>query len=488
MGSRVASDRRVALWLGLCAALFYLPFTTGFFRGSDEVGVFQTTRALFETADLAVPEIVHTYRGRDGRNYSVFAVGQPVLALPFYGFGRLMGSLFPPSWSAALAGPEVTEGEIRFGGSVEIFAVGLYAPCAGGLLVALFFLFQRRLGVSRRSALAASLMLGASTYAAALSTFFLRHVTEALAIVGSLYALYGFKKTGDRRLLALGSLLASGVLLIRVPAAVGGPALAGYALWTLAERRRAGREDSLAAIGAALAVPAAAVAAIHLGVNYWRWGTWLASPMLAQQAYFGTPLAVGVSGLLLSPGTSLFLYSPPLLLIPATLAAFWRSHRAECVALLAICLSFLVLGAKFELWHGLWSAPGPRMIFVATPLLMLPLGGWLDAVATRGGRVVALGLAVAGVGVQLMLLWASWPGVTEAMGYRDLDADRSFLFTPSLSPIVGYVRVFFDGHSDAWLWRMLHSTPARGGAALGIGMAWAVAFGASLAALRRAVR
>ena len=77
----------MALWLGLCAALFYLPFTTGFFRGSDEVGVFQTTRALFETANLAVPEIVHTYRGRDGRNYSVFAVGQPVLALPFYGSG-----------------------------------------------------------------------------------------------------------------------------------------------------------------------------------------------------------------------------------------------------------------------------------------------------------------------------------------------------------------------------------------------------------------
>ena len=121
--------------------------------------------------------------------------------------------------------------------------------------------------------------------------------------------------------------------------------------------------------------------------------------MLDQSRYLTTPLRVGLAGLLVSPGSSIFVYSPPLLLLPWTLPGFWRAHRAECACVLAVCASLLLLAAPFQLWHGLWSCPGPRMVFAATPLLMLPLGPWLDARRSRRALVVTGLLGLLGAGI-----------------------------------------------------------------------------------------
>ncbi|MCZ6783549.1 MAG: hypothetical protein O7G30_09590, partial [Proteobacteria bacterium] len=63
----VPSDRQIALWLGACFAVVYVGFADGFFKGSDEVGVFQTALALGVEGRLDVPPLMHTFPGRDGR-------------------------------------------------------------------------------------------------------------------------------------------------------------------------------------------------------------------------------------------------------------------------------------------------------------------------------------------------------------------------------------------------------------------------------------
>ena len=482
------TDRSLALALAVACFLGFALFHRGLLASTDEVGVFETTRAIFERASLDVPEGLHTFPGRDGRIYSHFAIGQSLLALPLYALGRLADATLSFPVRQALAGPRVAQGAIVYGGSVEIFAVGLYAPLSAAALVALFFLFQRRLGASPRAATAAALLLAGTTYVAAMSSYFLQHTTEALAIVASLFFLFRFRSDGALRDLALGSFFAAATVLIRVPAAVAGPALAAYALFAI--RERSSRGAPLASMLAALATPAALLAALHVGVNHAKWGTWVASPFLSQTEVLGSPFSIGLVGLLVSPGAGLFAYSPLTLLAPWLGAEFLRRHRAECVAALAIALSFWVLGGSFPAWTGLWSAPGPRYLFAATPLLLLPLGPWLDAHPGRGARGAVLALAALGAVAQLALLTADWSAVIAREHYVAWQPPKGFVWSFTASPIPASLRAIADGWLGPWLWTIAKGWPGRPGtpgAALALLALWAAAFGAAGARVRRAL-
>jgi hypothetical protein len=490
MPSRVP-ERRLALALAFTCSWVFLLFHHGRFAGTDEVTVYETTRALFERGSLEVPPGTHTFRTRDGRVYAHFAIGQSVAALPFHALGALTEATLPFRWRQALAGPRVEQGAIRWGGSVGIFTTGLYAPVASGLLVAVYFLWQRRLGAPPGAAVAASALLAATTYVATHAVFFLQHTSEALVLLGGLYSLHVFRAEGGLRPLALGSLVASLALLVRVPAAVAAPAIAGYALFAVLERRRAGRGPGLAAAAAALALPAAAVLAVHVVVNRIKWGSWLASPFLGQAYAFDNPIQVGLAGFLLSPGCSIFVYSPLLLLAPWLLADLWRRHRAECLASVAVVLAILVLSSRFRLWTGLWSSPGPRYVFVATPFLLLPLGAWLAAHRGRAARGAVVCLAALGLGVQLALMAVNWPAVIELEHYRTFDPPKGFVWVAAESPVPGALRTLLRGWVDVWLWKVAtgwEGRPGTPGVALALASLWALGLAGLLVWLRRALR
>ena len=183
MSDAQRADRLVARRLALAFFLFYALCTHGHFSGTDELTVFEGTQSLAERGNLAVSPAPCAHPGRGGRLHGCFAAGQSFLALPFYVTGKLSRTLLPGVWERRLGGPTMHSGRWS-GSSVEIFAVTLYAPAASGLLVGLFFLFQRRLGISLRVALIAAALVGACSYVATQSVYFLRHTTEALAVLG----------------------------------------------------------------------------------------------------------------------------------------------------------------------------------------------------------------------------------------------------------------------------------------------------------------
>jgi hypothetical protein len=433
---------------------------------------------------------VHVFRGRDDRLYSHFAVGQSILAVPLLAVADSLTHAFAPETLRLAIG----RNDAHFIDTIEspeIFLVSAYAPAASGMLIAIFYLFERRLGTTRRASLVAAALLGASTYVATHSVYFLQHTSETVAILGAFAALHAWRQTGRVAWLATGCGLAASVVLIRVPAAFALPALAGYGIWTLVARSRA---DGLAwgRITAAIALPGAAVAAIHVAVNYEKWGFWIESPMIAQRALLGGSLREGALGLVVSPGAGLFAYSPLLLLLPLWLPGFWRAHRAECATVLGIAASLIYLCGRFTLWHGLWSAPGPRYLFALTPLLLLPLGPWLDRPRPHSQHVLTVALAALGCLIQLALVSASWRGALQRLGFLDLFAtgrypSLDFLFDPQRSPIAMHLRGLAAGDLDVWLWALwfgIGREPQRAlaGALLG---AWALAFALCLWRLRR---
>ncbi len=232
-----------------------------------------------------------------------------------------MGALLPAGWVETLAGKRIAAGAIVWGGTIEIFAVGLYGPLAAAVLVGVFFFFQRQLGVPSRVAVVVSLLLGATSYLAMMGTYFLRHSSEAIAILGALCCFHAYRRSGRIAALAVGSLLASLTILIRLPAALAGLGLAGYLAFVLAERFRAKPAERVQSAGAnglpgllvAIGLPFAAVVTVHMTVNYLKWGTLLSSPMTDQFSKFGGDFATGALGFLISPACSIFAYTPLLL-------------------------------------------------------------------------------------------------------------------------------------------------------------------------------
>lgn len=453
------SDRRIALWIAGASFLFFLLFQHGHFKGSDELAVFEMTRSLYERGDLAVPALRHTEVGVDGRRYSYFAPGQAVLALPLYALASPARALLPESFRRALAGPPNRRGVYRFGGELEASLVGLFAPAIGAVLVALFYAFQRELGVSATRAAGVAALLAAGTHTTTLSTYFLRHLTEAATLLGALMLFRRYARGASLAALATGSALASLTFLVRVPAALAGPVLAAYLAWALHVRGdwRAGW-PRLVRVLAAVLLPLGVAVCIHVGVNELRWGSALGSPMVEQQSRFNNPLLRGLAGLLLSPGSSIFVYSPPLLLAPFGLAALWRRDRALTLTAVALALTWLVFYARFDGWSGLWSAPGPRYMYLLVPLLLLPLGLWLRG-PLRWGAAAALGLA--GLWVQLVSVLVRWGSVPNRAGWPILAPDQSpFLFEWSRSPVVVMSRLLFEGDLvDSWWWSLWHGWP-----------------------------
>jgi hypothetical protein len=338
-----------------------------------------------------------------------------------------------------------------------------------------------------------------------MSAYFLRHTTEAVTLLGSLLLFRRFGRSGSLETLTLGSALASLTLLVRVPAAIAGPTLAAYLAWNLYEREewKAGG-SRLVRLLAAILVPLGIALAIHMGVNEAKWGTWLSSPMVEQQSRFNSPLLRGLAGLLLSPGSSIFVYSPLLLLAPFGLAALWRRDRALAATALALTGTWLFVYARFDGWSGLWSAPGPRYLFLLVPLLLLPLGLWLESPrryleSPRRGLdssrrwALTFALALAGLFVQVVSTIVRWGSVPTLADYPILGPDQAdFLFQVSRSPVVVMTGLLASGGPiDSWLWNLWHGWEGfrgRPGAVLALLALWTAAAALCGAALRRALR
>jgi hypothetical protein len=225
-------------------------------------------------------------------------------------------------------------------------------------------------------------------------------------------------------------------------------------------------------------------------VNHAKWGTWVASPFLTQTGVLGNPFSIGLVGLIASPGAGLVAFSPLTLLAPWLLADFARRRRAECAAVVAIGLSFWLLGGSFPAWTGLWSAPGPRYLYPLTPLLLLPLGPWLDAHPRGAWRRAVIVLAVLGAIAQLAVLGAEWSAVIAREHYLEWEPPKGFVWSFTAGPIPASLRAIADGWLGPWLWTIAKGWPGRAGTpglALLLLAVWAVAFGAACVKLRRLV-
>jgi hypothetical protein len=227
-------------------------------------------------------------------------------------------------------------------------------------------------------------------------------------------------------------------------------------------------------------------------MNWLKWGTWIESPQLAERSTLGADPRAALFGFLFSPGMSVFLYTPLLLLAPWGFAPFARAHRAEALTIGALFATTLGFYSTYELWTGLFSCPGPRYLFTAMVFALLPLGRWLDAARGRIARASFVVLAAGGAAVEVLSISLSWGQLTVAEGWAmSWTPPFGFVFDWHAAPLFAAARHALDpSYWDLWLPRTALGWPGQPGKpalAAALFALWAIVVTLLALRLRRAL-
>jgi hypothetical protein len=256
---------------------------------------------------------------------------------------------------------------------------------AVGLALA-FFGVGRRLAFSERCCFATSLLLGLCTMVFAYTPVFFTEILTAFLLTSA----YGAALSDRRRDIVLcgfwAGLLACNNALFLLCAPVF--------LCDLFSRRRV--TDGWRGLGLfALGItPGLIFFFIQVGS---RGGLGY-----AQEPGFSTPLAVGLFGNLLSPGKSIFVFSPVVILGLVGFRRLWLVAPRAALLAVALAVPLLLLYSKWWNWAG-GTCWGPRFLL---PLLPLTMVGALPVIASwaKHGpifKTIILALALVGFLVQL---------------------------------------------------------------------------------------
>ena len=447
---------RTARAIGIATLLAFALTGGGRLVGSDEVTMFELSRALMR-GSVEVPPGA-TLAGSDGRHHTKNAALQAVLAIPLVAAGEAAVRVAP----IAAAKRELA---VRF-------VTSFFNALVMAILLGVFYVTARRLGVGSRVALGTTVLLGLTTPLWVYSKSFM---AEPLQSLGLLLALAGCAGAGsdarnvstrpdgvawDERAAALGVFLAVSVKLSMLPLALA-------CMATLAGRPA--RAWVTPVIGLALAMIG------HGLYNQARFGTLFETGYGAQAtaAAYTTPLLAGIYGLVISSGKGVLWFAPALWIalpgwlrhagasqwfqpsrdahVTARRGVFARLARLDAEARVRwgaalAALAALWLYGRFQHWAGDGSF-GPRYLVPVLPLAFLVVALTLErgSKAVRRWAVVlgALGFLVQAGGVAIYF----GAQMREAGDYPytlPLEHPRSMSdshFNPRYSPIVGHWRL-----------------------------------------------
>jgi hypothetical protein len=429
-------------------SVLYVGLTRGHFLSTDEIFVFQVTESLWNERDLTIPgaKKAEAVSGRGGHFYAQYNSGQSIAALPLYAAGRAVRMLLERNgrddWAQVFAGREVAEPGVRWSGQIEIFFVNLLNAFIVAALCALFFHFSVELGARIGTSLTATVLLGCTTYIAAFSTNFMQHASEAFFSLLAFYFLFRDRHTPSLRFRLLAGGAVALMLQFRFPALFAVPPLVAYHLYVVWRRR------TLNEITPFLLMVAGGFV-LHALDEFWKFGTLVNDNYRAQR--FDNPLLRGLEGFLLSPGASILLFTPLLIVAPMALRQFGKRFRAETLFIVGHFLIYLLVYSKYRFWHGM-DFFGPRYLASTVPLLLLPLALWLEK-APQPRRIAVGVLAAIGAFMQVLSFSINFWTVILREGHLQTYPRDAVLFETQRSPILGHLRGLLaaDDRVDLWL-------------------------------------
>ncbi len=378
------------------SALIYGITAPGHMQTGDNRSELATAQSIVDRGDFTVrpnqPNVYVPYVfSNDGLPYAPYGIAASVVLIPAVLIGNLADCPDQPGGC-----PESVQHTTEFAAS---FVCGVLAALA----VVVLFLFALDLGASLTAAVAVALVFGFATIEWPYAHDAYDTGPATLFILLCLFSLHRGLKRKQAGWLAMSGAAIGLAILTRIPAVVFLPV---FGLYLLAGVRTEGRQGALTSV-AAWSGPVAIAFAVAGWYNWVRFGT----PFDGGQsriggATFSTPLTTGVFGQLLSPGKSIFLFSPPLLVGLAAFPAFLRKNFALGVAIVSAAVINILFYGTYSEWSGDY-AWGARYLVPLTGLLLLPAGNVLSRWRNLS-RPVRAGIAACGVtGIAVQVLGVS---------------------------------------------------------------------------------
>jgi hypothetical protein len=119
-------------------------------------------------------------------------------------------------------------------------------------------------------------------------------------------------------------------------------------------------------------------------------------------------ILVGLSGLLFSPGKSIFIYAPLLLISVFLFSRFYRQYPKEGIYIAALTIIWFLLHARLRSWYGA-SGWGPRHLITILPIMFLPFAVNLEYIWQKVTlRITTLCFAGFGFLLSLSSIISNW--------------------------------------------------------------------------------
>ena len=399
---------------------FYFLFSSGRVRTIDEVSAAFQVESLAKHGSAAIPQAVEAkmFYGtfdRFGRPESPYPPGQALAMLPWYGAGQFVGKHLrgvPPDLRDIVSDFFLT-GESAF-----------FSALAAALALSIFL----RLGIGPNISLLATGIVACATPLAVYSGWLFSEPLAAALLLSAAAVLFAAPRgtpAGVTHALSAGVLLGAAIW-VRPTHVIVVPVF--LAALFVRDREKGWRA------AAALAAVAGACVSLLLWRNAYLHGSPLefGYPAAAEGGKalntFQTPLATGLLGFLVSPGKSIFLFSPPILLAFLGLPRLWRRDRGLAFVASAAPIAYLLFFATYTQWEGGYCY-GPRYLVPALALLGLGIGPALER-APRNTRILTIGVFVAGFFVQALGSATSFLEADVAGGYYDAQYNYRMSFSP----------------------------------------------------------
>jgi hypothetical protein len=421
-------------------ALYALTSSGNAFRIPDEFEVYFQTETLVDHGDLSVPQTLQIRSGGqpiffgkvglDGKPYAPYGPLAAVLAVPHHLAGRAL---------ARLLGIERVPQPQGLAWVIFVGGITMLTTATGAALaVAGFHRAAIALGTPSPVAIWLSLLLGGATVLWTYGTSFYTEAWQAATMIWAAALLIearaalstgrGAAASGVEGRVVAAALLLTATGLIKATSLVFLPA---FLIAVLADGSMA-REPRFR-VAAILAAGIGVAGITHAAWNTYRFGSmfdfgynWTETiPALPPRAFAITDVPRGLFVLLATPGKSLFLWAPILVLSVMGAASWWRRDRAFTLGVGAAAAIGLVFYAAYLFPEGGY-AHGPRHLVPIVPLVALLAAG---PAASRWPPAVLTACAVVGIAVVLPATMVSFL------------EDQALRRDPAGRPVPGYYDV-----------------------------------------------
>lgn len=472
---------RSSFYLGVFWFLIasYMALFAGHLFTVDHLATFRTIESIVTEGDLVIKAPTVSGALEVGDEYSQYGIGEPILAIPLYIVGSIVGRMGYPFSNYFAANYS-----LGYGADPRIFFVLLLNPLLTVLTCLGLLALLAELGYSRKTSLAFGLIYGLATIATVYTRDFFQQPIIAFVYVIALNALVRYRRTAQPLwLLLMGSALGYG-FITRVQTVVSWPALLGAAGYLWYQKRGSERWVKAVVMLLGPLVLAGILQAAHNYVRYdsiWNFGYF----MKGDPQKFSNPLWIGLYGLLFSCSRGAFIFSPPIFAALPFWPTFLQRHKLIGTMALGVISANLVLYGSFDSWDGSWCW-GSRFTMQLTPFMLLPLVMILQK-PSLGQKLYVACFVGAGLFVQAMGCLVDYNAIHWKWHEMNLAPWDSYIFMPQISQIVmHYQALSSDARIDLWILDLYRRFGA-GGLLLTV-VPLALIMGYSLVKLSRAIR